>query len=124
MGGYRQGAQRSGGHTGHLPARSDRDTNPKEGGEERRCHTDQHRSALLGAGGKWRPGGGLKVPLRGGGEGGEQGRAPGGRGAPRAALTVSLLAVDHPHQQGRVAGELQGSKRQGCARCSDPAALP
>lgn len=64
------------------------------------------------------------MPLRGGREAGEQGRARGGRGAPRAALTISLLAVDHPHQQGRVAGELQGSKRQGCALRSDPAALP
>lgn len=44
----------------------------------------------------------LKVPLRA-----TQGR---GEAAQGAALTVSLLAVDHPHQQGRVPGELWEAK--------------
>ena len=66
-----------------------------------------------GAGGKWRP------PQGALGEGGEERAAE-----PRAAaLTVSFLAVDHPHKQRRVPGELRKAREKG-APCAQPPLPP
>lgn len=84
-----------------------RKENPSQEGRGGRA---AHGTPSPGAGGKWRP------PQGALGEGGEEWAA----GPRAAALTVSLLAVDHPHEQRRVPGELRGARDKGAPRAQPP----